>query len=214
MARQRATTTAAIIEAAARVFERKGFNDATMDEIALEAGVSKPTLYQYAESKQWLLETMCDRVLYFLEERSKEITTADAEPLARLQRYIEFSVLSATRFQTYYSVTLSDHTSLSPQGRERFRVWARHLDSMVHGLLVECAADGVVREDIDLRVATNLLNQLVTSVHRWYRPSGRLTPAQIADECGKFLGGFIVGSPVAASAAESAEADERALPLS
>jgi len=212
MARQRATTTAAIIDAAARVFERKGFSDATMEEIALEAGVSKPTLYQYAESKQWLLETMCDRVLYYIEERTKEIIEGDAQPLARLRRYVEFSVLSATRFQTFYSVLLSDHTSLSPHGRERFRVWARHLDSMVHGLLTQCASDGSIRHDLDLRVATNLLNQLLTSVHRWYRPTGRLTPPQISEECWRFLGGFIVSTRPADVTGGPSDADERPIP--
>ena len=51
MARQRATTTADIIEAAARVFQTKGYRSSTIDDICLEAGISRPTIYKYIESK-------------------------------------------------------------------------------------------------------------------------------------------------------------------
>jgi len=50
MARQRATSAQAIVDAAAKACERKGYGDATIGNIAVEAGVSKPTVYQYVES--------------------------------------------------------------------------------------------------------------------------------------------------------------------
>ena len=40
-----------ILDAAKRVFLTKGFERATMDEIALEAAVSKPTIYQHFKTK-------------------------------------------------------------------------------------------------------------------------------------------------------------------
>ncbi|MFB3829893.1 MAG: TetR/AcrR family transcriptional regulator [Bryobacteraceae bacterium] len=43
---------AEILEAARKVFARKGFQNATMDEIAEAAGVAKGTVYLYFESKR------------------------------------------------------------------------------------------------------------------------------------------------------------------
>lgn len=40
-----------ILKAALHVFAERGFTGASMDEISTEAGVSKPTLYQYFSSK-------------------------------------------------------------------------------------------------------------------------------------------------------------------
>jgi TetR/AcrR family transcriptional regulator len=40
-----------IIEAAKRIFVAKGYLNTTMDEIALEVEISKPTLYQYFKNK-------------------------------------------------------------------------------------------------------------------------------------------------------------------
>ncbi len=54
--------TAQILDAAARVFARKGFHRATTREIAAEAGVSEGTLYNYFENKQALLVAMLERL--------------------------------------------------------------------------------------------------------------------------------------------------------
>ena len=47
---------ARIVEAAMDVFTRRGFDGATMDEIAAKVGVSKAAIYQYYPSKDALLE--------------------------------------------------------------------------------------------------------------------------------------------------------------
>src|SRR6185295_13343015 len=44
--------TAGILEAARKVFARKGFSDATVDDIANAAGVAKGTIYLYYKSKR------------------------------------------------------------------------------------------------------------------------------------------------------------------
>ncbi len=54
-----------ILVAARKVFFSKGYLKTTMDEIALEAQVSKPTIYQYFKTKD---ELYCALMLPFLEE--------------------------------------------------------------------------------------------------------------------------------------------------
>lgn len=53
----------AIAEAASRVFIRDGFAGASVDEIAAEAGVSKPTVYAYFGNKESLFHTMLATIL-------------------------------------------------------------------------------------------------------------------------------------------------------
>lgn len=50
-----------IIEAARKLFHQFGFKKVSMDEIAVEAGVTKKTIYMYFKSKEELLK-------YFIEE--------------------------------------------------------------------------------------------------------------------------------------------------
>ena len=54
-----------ILEAAKKVFFSKGYLKTTMDEIAFEAQISKPTIYQYFNAKEELYSSL---MLPFLEE--------------------------------------------------------------------------------------------------------------------------------------------------
>ena len=49
--REKEQRAQSILEAAKKVFLAKGYAKATMDEIALEAEISKPTVYQYFKTK-------------------------------------------------------------------------------------------------------------------------------------------------------------------
>jgi len=59
-ARRTAKRREEIVEAAARVFARKGYERATTKEIASEADVSEGTIYNYFASKQQLLLELAD----------------------------------------------------------------------------------------------------------------------------------------------------------
>jgi len=58
-----------ILEGAKKVFFSKGYLKATMDEIALEAEISKPTIYQYFKTKDDLYASLNLQLLEYLYER-------------------------------------------------------------------------------------------------------------------------------------------------
>jgi AcrR family transcriptional regulator len=62
-----------ILEAAKKVFFSKGYTKATMDEIALEAEISKPTIYQYFKSKDDLFFSLMLPVVEEIGERLAKI---------------------------------------------------------------------------------------------------------------------------------------------
>ncbi|NDU99727.1 TetR family transcriptional regulator C-terminal domain-containing protein [Pseudoroseicyclus tamaricis] len=53
----------AILDAALEVFSKKGFRGATLDEIAGEAGLSKPNLLYYFRSKSAMHSALLERIL-------------------------------------------------------------------------------------------------------------------------------------------------------
>jgi AcrR family transcriptional regulator len=60
---RRARTRAQLLEAAARVYARRGFDIATLDEIAEEAGFTKGAVYDHFGSKENLLFALLDEHL-------------------------------------------------------------------------------------------------------------------------------------------------------
>lgn len=51
----------------------------------------------------------------------------------------------------------------------------RDFDHQVAELLKAAAADGDVREDVEVRLATRLVFGMINSIVEWYRPDGRGT---------------------------------------
>src|SRR5437764_15413442 len=60
---RRAQTRARLLEAAARVYARRGFEAATLDEVAEEAGFTKGAVYDHFGSKEKLLLALLDEHL-------------------------------------------------------------------------------------------------------------------------------------------------------
>jgi len=70
--REKSLRRASILDAAKRVFFAKGYSKATMDEIALQAKISKPTIYQYFKSKDDLFFSL---MLPVVEEIGNQLET-------------------------------------------------------------------------------------------------------------------------------------------
>ncbi|PXY18087.1 hypothetical protein DI005_36580 [Prauserella sp. PE36] len=191
MARQRATSVQQLVDAAARVFERKGFVEATISDIAAEAGVSKPTVYQYVNSKRWLLETIVEQLIYPLRDGIDRIVSSDLSAREKLEAYLRMHIENAIKYQTYYLVLTADQHQLSTQALRNFRSWARDVNHAAEGLLSDCAKAGVVRSDLDVGTVVNLVNGMLLSVTRWYRPSGRMGAEQLYQQVYGLLSGYI-----------------------
>ena len=62
-----------ILVAAKRVFSEKGFNKATMEDIAQEAELSPGTLYLYFKNKEELYASLSLRILQYLLLRIEHV---------------------------------------------------------------------------------------------------------------------------------------------
>ena len=71
--RERERRRQQIIVAAKKVFSEKGFNKATMDDIASEAELSPGTLYLYFKNKEELYASLSLRILQYLHIRVEHV---------------------------------------------------------------------------------------------------------------------------------------------
>ncbi len=194
MARRRVTSVQELVDAAARVFERVGYVDATIADIAAEAGVSKPTVYQYVDSKRWLLETIVEQIIYPLRHNIEQILTSDQSPRDKLIAFIRVQIESAITYRTYYAVLTADQHQLSPQALRNYLSWARDVNHATEKLLHECVEAGVIRDDLDIGTSANLLNGMLLSIARWFHTSGRVNADELVQQVLGMLSGYIVDS--------------------
>jgi AcrR family transcriptional regulator len=88
--RERERRRQQIIVAAKKVFSQKGFNKATMDDIASEAELSPGTLYLYFKNKEELYASLSLRILQYLHIRVEHVKDAPGlDPEQKLDAMIE-----------------------------------------------------------------------------------------------------------------------------
>lgn len=87
----------AILEAALEVFSQHGFRGATLDQIAAEAGLSKPNLLYYFPSKEAIHETLLSGLL---ETWLAPLRALDegGEPVAEILGYVHRKLLMSRDF--------------------------------------------------------------------------------------------------------------------
>ncbi len=78
-----------IIVAAKRVFSEKGFNKATMEDIAHEAELSPGTLYLYFKNKEELYASLSLRILQYLHIRVEHVNKEELAPEQKMDALIE-----------------------------------------------------------------------------------------------------------------------------
>ena len=188
MARSPATDSAALISAAAEVFKSKGYRNATIDDIADAAGVSRPTVYKYTQNKRALLDSMLDAVLDAITARLREVLAAADPPAVKLRRLIAIHVETATSMHTFYGILFSEEAELSDEARARFHSFSHAVAVDFQGLLDECVAAGAAARGLDTWIAANLVLSMLTSLYRWYDPAGPTTPGQLERQIAAVLG--------------------------
>lgn len=77
----------AILEAALEVFSKHGFRGSTIDQIAEEAGMSKPNLLYYFPAKEAVHRVLIDRILDTWLDPLRAID-GTGDPLPEIQSYI------------------------------------------------------------------------------------------------------------------------------
>jgi TetR/AcrR family transcriptional regulator, cholesterol catabolism regulator len=188
VSRSPATDSAALVNAAALVFKSKGYHNATIDDIADAAGISRPTVYKYAQSKRALLDSMVDAVLDAISARLHEVLATTDPPADKLRRLIAIHVETATSMQTFYAILFSEETELSDEARTRFRSFSHAVAVDFQALLEDCVAAGAPAQGVDTWIAANLVLSMLTSLYRWYDSTGPTTPQQLEFQIAAVLG--------------------------
>jgi AcrR family transcriptional regulator len=170
-----------IVDAAARMFQERGYADTSVQDVAQAVGILKGSLYYYIDSKEDLLFRVLEDVHEDARHLVDDVAAMDAPPLERLAAYVrghvEFNLRNLAKVAVYYH----DFALLEPERREVI-IEQRHLyERFVIGLIEEAQAAGDVDAGLDAHVAAYSALGMVNWVYTWYRPVGERAPSELAD---------------------------------
>lgn len=97
-----------IVRAAAKRFSRHGFGKTTLDEIARDVRIGKPTIYHYFKSKDELYYSSIDfQSSQFIEDIKAIFNNQDLPVGARLLEYFAFKETINHRYKLLYDLVLA-----------------------------------------------------------------------------------------------------------
>ena len=158
----------AVLNAAVRLFNERGYDATSMFDIAESLGITKSSVYHHISGKEQLLQMAMDRALDGLFEAAEEVRNLDMPALDRLERLIRRSVIVlADRFEF---VTVLLRVRGNTEAEQHALARRREFDAVVTDLVKQAQAEGGVRPDVDPATAARLLLGMVNSLTEWYKP--------------------------------------------
>lgn len=140
-----------IIQAAINIFSKNGFGPSKMEDIAIEAGIGKSTIYGYFSSKRELFEQM---ISYNMNQYKKELSNITlgpnsfSEKLDRLFRYhVKFIDQNIDIFQI-----INVNNIISDSMKKNFLNEQKFFLGLIEDMIKSSIFNGELREDIDIEV--------------------------------------------------------------
>ena len=143
-----------IVEAARIVFAKKGYREATMDDVAQEVGVSKGALYSYFKSKEDLLKEISLQGHQTLRTILSETCAYNNLEYALEQIYTTITEKYKGNLHTHFEiVAIASHDA---QIRKIvFEDYQKDIEA-IEAFLEEKKKQGAIRSGVDARVLADL----------------------------------------------------------
>jgi AcrR family transcriptional regulator len=163
-------TPETLLSVAVQVFIERGYDGTSMEHLSKAAGISKSSIYHHVTGKEELLRRAVSRALDelfgILDEEHARVGTAAERLEYVVRRMVE--VLMAELPYVTLLLRVRGNTGTERWALER----RREFDHRVADLLKAAAAEGDVRADVEVRLATRLVFGMINSIVEWYRPAG------------------------------------------
>src|SRR5574341_786618 len=153
-----------ILEAATRVFARKGFDRATITDIARAARLSEGSIYNYFRSKEELLvhipHHLVRPALFPVLEAPAAPTLTDVE---RLLLLLARNMVGRIKENAWFlKVFVSALPRLSPAARERYMaLLPLYAAEKLEQFLRDGVRRGILRKDLDVAVASRAFSGML-----------------------------------------------------
>lgn len=177
---------AAILQAALEAFGEKGFYGASMRDVARGAATSLSNLYNYFPSKSELLAEVlrwANDELYARIRRAVDEAGDEAAP--RLREAVRAYVRFVVEHQVAMLVSVGEVRYLHGPAREPLVAARDSTQAVFAEIVAQGAASGEFRTPYPDDAARAIVS-LCSSIAAWYRPDGRLSAGQLAEQHARY----------------------------
>jgi AcrR family transcriptional regulator len=169
----------AVVRAAAREFNARGYHNTSLDDIAAALGVTKPTVYYYVANKEQLLYECFHAGLQRIRESTLAADRAGRPVRERLNAVIRGYAGAMASEYGWCMVRAHEH-DLGPELGRRINGLKSEIDQVIRRLLREGAQDGSIGP-CDPKLTAFAIAGALNWIAHWYREGQPLTSTEVAE---------------------------------
>jgi AcrR family transcriptional regulator len=176
----------AILNAALEAFGEKGFNGASMRDVARGAKTSLSNLYNYFPSKSDLLADLLRRANdELLARASRAVEAAGGSATAKLRGAVKAYVGFVVDHQSAALVAISEIRYLEGRERERVVKARDSTQAIFERIVAEGVGGGEFLTPYPADAARNIVS-MCSAISTWYHPGGRLSKGDLSEQHARY----------------------------
>lgn len=176
-----------IIEVAAGLFAKDGFDATTVADIANELGILSGSLYHYINAKEDLLYWIVQKANANLSESLSRLDVDALPPDDALCLVIANHITVALNNLNIGSVSRREIDRLPDAQRHEIVTIRQGYEDIVCGIIQRGQSDGTFRVDVHPRLSAIACLTLANTLYTWFRPGRAWTIETVATTYSKVL---------------------------
>jgi TetR/AcrR family transcriptional regulator, cholesterol catabolism regulator len=163
-----------ILEKAAHLFRRNGFNATSMRDLAENVGVEAASLYNHINSKAELLQEICFKIANKFTDHMDEVMASDQAAIVKIEAILRFHIRQM--IHNFEEVYVSDREwkHLTDPYLSNFKSQRRTHRQRIASIIEE----GINKEEIkkiDAPTAVLILLHAVSGIESWHRSRQKIS---------------------------------------
>lgn len=183
-----------ILRTAARLFQQRGYDATSMNDVAAALNLSKGGLYHHFESKDHILFDLMDGAMDITQQRVVDQVRKILDPETALRTLIKLhiDVVLSVRDREI-TVMLHENHPLPPTLRRRINKRKKEYVHFLENLIAQVQRARGSKGGVSPRAAAFALLGMINWIYQWYKPDGVLTGEDISREYTQifFAGAFV-----------------------
>jgi TetR/AcrR family transcriptional regulator, cholesterol catabolism regulator len=164
-----------ILRTAARLFQQRGYDATSMNDVAAALKLSKGGLYHHFQSKDEILFEIMDHAMEITEERVLKPVRGIADPEDRLRALIRLHIdVVLSPRDREITVMLHENHPLPPTLRKRINARKKDYVHFLENLMMEVQKSRRASGRVSPRAAAFALLGMINWIYQWYKPEGDL----------------------------------------
>jgi AcrR family transcriptional regulator len=164
-----------ILRTAARLFQQRGYDATSMNDVAAALKLSKGGLYHHFQSKDEILFEIMNHAMEITEERVLTPVRGIADPEERLRALIRLhiEVVLSPRDREITDMLHENHP-LPPGLRKPINTRKTDYVHFVEDLMADVQRARRAKGSVSPRAAAFALLGMINWIYQWYKPEGNL----------------------------------------